>query len=204
MPEHLIFDFVAALRTEPLPAGPPGSAAPREPAAGRQRTAHRPPVRTSRANGPPSRSATGPPRPAPRTARATQRPADPAVRPRRPGSRRTGWVPATVRRRRRTLRFAPEPDPGDRRRRGAGRRRDRHRVLAGQAGHHGHSAARRTGQRAARIGDGRAQLGAAEHPVRHRVTVPVTLDEWRFDGARRTAGGTAARSEPDRRADAHR
>jgi WD40 repeat protein len=77
MPEHLIFDFVTALRTQPLPAGPPGSAL----LAGPHLTASAPP--------PPS----GPYQPGQRPPAPGQRPGPPGQRPGPPGPRSGPPIP---------------------------------------------------------------------------------------------------------------
>ncbi len=207
MPEHLIFDLVAALRTQPLPAGPPGSAllaspqlaasAP-PPPSGPYQPGQRPPVPGQRP-GPPGQRPGPPGPPGPRSG--------PPIPPYGPGGRGPGGPGGY-----------PPQSGGD----GGpfGSRRNLILAIVGgvvlvgaaigigfwlaTTGHHGHAAPRRAGQRTARVGDGRAQLPAAEHPVRVGVTLPVTVDQWWFDGARRVAGRSTARSEPDRRAHAHR
>ena len=166
MPEHLIFDYFAAAATEPLPAVPTGSAV---------ATSPRSPQIAASMPTPPQRP-TGPVGQGQRPGPPGQRPMPPGQRPGpatqaygrgRPRSWWAGWLPAAVGRRRRAVRFTTQPDPGDRRRRGADRRRDRYRLLVGQAGHH-RDPARWADHRATGIGvtgDRARDSSDARHPA---------------------------------------
>ena len=189
MREHLIFDSVVALGIGPIPAGPQGSAALVEfrswPQACRR---NRRTVRTSRDNGHqlPVSARGRPGHPGHRN-----RTAYPAVRTRWSRSRWAGWI------------YHACPSGGD----GGpfGSRRNLILaivggvVLVGAAIGIGFWLARPDttatpppvdGERPARLGVGGAQLRgarlAAPGPV--RITVPVTLVEWRFGRARRAPG----------------